>query len=82
MWNLAYSFHLCFSYSSFLSAQKGKAIPLNTQEIPHKVKIRHEATVQGNSFVFNPNVSGLKLSWNLAGQVSIKHPPLESHLYL
>lgn len=42
----------------------GTAIQLNTKETPCKVKLRNEATIQGDTFVFNPNVSGLELSWN------------------
>lgn len=56
MWNTIYS--ICVFLSSLLSAKKGKANQLNTKEIPCKVKIENEATIQGNAFVFNPYVSG------------------------
>lgn len=43
MWNPGYLFRLCCSPALLFVSIKGKAIQLNTEEIPCQVKIRNEA---------------------------------------
>lgn len=72
VWNRTYLLHLCSSPALLFVSKKGKAIQLNTKEVPCEAKLRNEATVQGTPRT-QPSCQWFGAELELRGAVSAAH---------